>query len=225
MFSNSRPNGRLTKARLNGRLIKAEAAKHKTPRFEPWIANSHNPTQKVYQWQGRASSSEKRPKGRFSKGRPILSNANDHLISAGGHFMKAEGPFSRLPISSAPISFENKSSGRFLSRPGPMAVLSRQKQPNLSRGFGCLIIPRNQCISAEPSHFFNKMQFYQCQAQWQFYQSRSNQMARPLDFSNKLQFRYYPAQSTYQRPGKAIFSRSQPNGRCITWPLYQGRSS
>ena len=79
--------------------------------------------------------------------------------------------------------------------------------------------------AAEPSHVFSKLQFYQCQAQWPFHQSRSNQMARPLDFSHKLQFRYYPAQSIYQRPGKAIFSQSQPNGRCITWPLYQGRSS
>ena len=128
MFSNSRPNGRLTQARLNGRLIKAEAAKHKTPRFEPWIANSHNPTQKVYQWQGRASSSEKRPKGRLFKGRPILSNANDHLISAGGHFMKAEGPL--CPFHQRRFRLKTSPVAGFLLRPGPMAVLSRQKQPN-----------------------------------------------------------------------------------------------
>ena len=88
-----------------------------------------------------------------------------------------------------------------------MAVLSRQKQPNLSRGFGFPIIPQS---AAEPSHFFNKLQFYQCQAQWPFYQSRSNQMARPLDFSHKLQFRYYPAQSTYQRPGKPFLAKASP---------------
>ena len=131
-------------------------------------------------------------------------------------FYEGRGPFSRLPISSAPILL------------GPMAVLSRQKQPNRQTS---RFEPRiadsslSRAINAEPSHFFSKLQFYQCQAQWPFYQSRSNQMARPLDFSHKLQFRYYPAQSTYQRPGKAIFSQSQPNGRCITWPLYQGRSS
>ena len=34
-------------------------------------------------------------------------------------------------------------------------------------------------------------------------------MARPADFSRKLQFRYYPAQSIYQRPGQAIFSKSR----------------
>ena len=35
------------------------------------------------------------------------------------------------------------------------------------------------------------------QAQWPFYQSRSKRMARPSNFRNKLQFRYYPAQSIY----------------------------
>ena len=35
-------------------------------------------------------------------------------------------------------------------------------------------------------------------------------MARPPYFSNNLQFRYYPAQSIYQRPGQAIFSKSRP---------------
>ena len=161
----------------------------------------------------------------FCKGAAILSNANAHVISAGGYFTKAEGPFSRLPISSAPISFENKSSCRFLFKARPNG---RQKQPN---GQTSRFEPRiadsslSRAINAEPSHFFSKLQFYQCQAQWPFYQSRSNQMARPLDFSHKLQFRYYPAQSIYQRPGKAIFSQSQPNGRCVTWPLYQGRNS
>ena len=63
--------------------------------------------------------------------------------------------------------------------------------------------------------------FYQGQAQWPFYQGRSSRTGIPFDFSHKLQFRYYPAQSTYQRPGKASFSQSQPNGRCITRPLYR----
>ena len=46
--------------------------------------------------------------------------------------------------------------------------------------------------------------------------SRQRQrMARPPDFSRKLQFRYYPAQSIYQRPGQAAFSKSRPNGRRI----------
>ena len=143
----------------------------------------------------------------FCKGAAILSNANAHLISAGGHFTKAENFFSRLPISSAPISFENKSSCRFLFKARPNGRLSRQKQPN-GQTSG-LQIPHYPAQS-----IFGKLQFYQCQAQWQFYQSRSNQMARLLEISHKLQFRYYPAQSTYQRPGKAIFSQSHQ------WPLY-----
>ena len=46
--------------------------------------------------------------------------------------------------------------------------------------------------------------------------SRQRQrMARPPDFSRKLQFRYYPAQSMYQRPGQAVFSTNRPNGRRV----------
>ena len=46
--------------------------------------------------------------------------------------------------------------------------------------------------------------------------SRQRQrMARPPDVSRKLQFRYYPAQSIYQRPDQAVFSKIRPNGRCI----------
>ena len=40
-------------------------------------------------------------------------------------------------------------------------------------------------------------------------------MARPPDFNDKLHFRYYPAQSVYQRPGQAILSKNRPNGRFI----------
>ena len=34
-------------------------------------------------------------------------------------------------------------------------------------------------------------------------------------FSDQLHFRYYPAQSVYQRPGQAILSKSRPNCRFI----------
>ena len=94
------------------------------------------------------------------------------------------------------------------------------------------IIPHNQFISGRAKLFSAKAAqwpFYQRQAQWPFYQwvilstpgpmavlSRQRQrMARLADFSRKLQFRYYPAQSIYQRPGQAIFSKSRPNGRFI----------
>ena len=53
--------------------------------------------------------------------------------------------------------------------------------------------------------------------------------------SRGLQVPEYPAQSVYQRPGQAIFSKGRPNSRFIKamskavvsrpWPFYQGRSS
>ena len=50
---------------------------------------------------------------------------------------------------------------------------------------------------------------------WPFYQGRSSQVARHPDFGRGLQSLYYPAQSVYQRPGQAIFSKSRANGRFI----------
>ena len=70
--------------------------------------------------------------------------------------------------------------------------------------------------------------FYQHQARWPFYQSRSNRMARPPDFRNKLQFRYYHAQSIYQRPGQAIFKQKPAQWpfyqRQVQWPFYQNQA-
>ena len=48
-----------------------------------------------------------------------------------------------------------------------------------------------------------------------FYQGRSSQVAKHPDFGRGLQIPYYPAQSIYQRPGQAIFSKSRPNGSFI----------
>ena len=96
-----------------------------------------------------------------------------------------------------------------------MAVLSRQKQPDgqtsrFQRQIAFSLLSRTISLStAKPSYSPQK------QAQLPFYQSRSNRMARPPDFSDKLHFRYYPARSIYQRPGQAILSKSRPNGRFI----------
>ena len=80
--------------------------------------------------------------------------------------------------------------------------------------------PNDPCINARSNG-----RFYRRQAQWPFYQSRSNRTARPPDFRNKLQFRYYPAQSIYQRPGQAIFKQNPAQWpfyqRQVQWPFYQ----
>ena len=111
-----------------------------------------------------------------------------------------------------------------LSTRGPMAVLSRQKQPDgqtsrFQRQISFSLLSRTiNSSAAGPSYFQQKqarLPFYQREAQWPFYQSRSSRMARPPDFNDKLHFRYYPARSVYQRPGQAILSKSRPSGRVI----------
>ena len=108
-----------------------------------------------------------------------------------------------------------------LSTRGPMAVLSRQKQPDgqtsrFQRQIAFSLLSRKQA----------QLPFYQREAQWPFYQGRSNRMARPPDFSEKLHFRYYPARSVYQRPSQAILRKSRRNCRFIKaeatgWPNLQ----
>ena len=59
---------------------------------------------------------------------------------------------------------------------------------------------------------------------WPFYQGRSSQVARRPDFGRGLKV----AQSVYQRPGQAIFSKSRSNGRFINARpngRYQSRSN
>ena len=73
-----------------------------------------------------------------------------------------------------------------------------------------VIIPHDQFISGR-AKLFSATAGPMAEAQWPFYQGRSNRMARPLDFIDKLHFRYYPARSVYQRPGQAILSKSRPN--------------
>ena len=105
-----------------------------------------------------------------------------------------------------------------------MAVLSRQKQPDgqtskFQRQTAFSLLSRANSLSAAGPSYCQQKQaqwpFYQRKAKWPLYPSRSNRMARPPDFSNKLHFCYYPARSVYQRPGQAILSKIKPNGRFI----------
>ena len=103
-----------------------------------------------------------------------------------------------------------------LSTRGPMAVLSKQKQPDgrtsrfQRKFFFFFVLSRTISLSAAGPSYCQQKQaqwpFYQRETQWPFYQSRSTRMARLIDFSNN-----WP----YQRPGQAILSKSRPNGRFI----------
>ena len=164
---------------------------------------------------GQASLGKSRPSGRFINGRP------------NGRFIKPEATgWPDLQISAtncifAIILHDQFISGRaklfsakagpmaVLSTRGPMAVSSRQKQPDgqtadqftsAGQAIRSKSRPNGRFINAMPNGF---------------YQGRSNRMGRPPDFSDKLHFRYYPARSVYQRPGQAILDKSKPNGRFI----------
>ena len=188
------------------------------------------PARSIYQRPGQAIFSKSKPNCRFIHARP------------NGRFTKAEAiGWPDLQISTtncifAIIPHDQFISGRaklfsakasliaVLSTRGPMAVLSKQKQPDgqtsrFQRQIAFSLLSRTINLSAAGPSYFQQKQaqwpFYQREAQWPLYQSRSNRMARPLDFNSKLHFRYYPARSIYQRPDQAIFSKSKPNCRFI----------
>ena len=151
-----------------------------------------------------------------------------------------------------------------VSAPGPMAVFITAR-PNgrfikaeatgrpdlqiLGTSSNFAIIPHNQFISGRAKPFSSKIRpngrfinarsngrFINTRPNGPFYQGTSNRMARPADLSRKLQFRYYPAQSIYQRPGSHFqakagqwpFYQRQVQWpfyqRQAQWPFYQGRS-
>ena len=121
-----------------------------------------------------------------------------------------------------------------LSTPGPMAVLSMGKL------FAAKACPMAVLSTRGP------MAVLSTPGPMVVLSKQRQRMARLSNFSRKWQFRYYPAQAIYQRPGQAIFSKSRPNGRFINarsngfyqreaqwpfyqrqahWPFYQGRNN
>ena len=99
----------------------------KTPRFEPWIANSHNPTQKVYQRQSQLLLTN----GNFATGRPSCQKP-----TAICYFSKADGRFSKrrpscqrqMAVLSKPMAILSRPMAVLSSRGAPGARLSMQNQ-------------------------------------------------------------------------------------------------
>ena len=124
-----------------------------------------------------------------------------------------------------------------------LAVLSRQKHPDFGRGLQIPYYPAQSVYQPPGQAIFSKSKsnnsFIKAMSNgifiWPFYEGRSSQVARHPDFGRGLQSPYYPAQSVYQRPGQAIFSKSRSNssfikarsnGRFIkALAVYHGRSS
>ena len=245
ILSKSRPNGRIINARPNGRFIKAEATGWPDRRSVYQRGPSYS-QQKQAQWpfyQRDAQwvlSRQKQPDGQTSRfQRQIAFSLLSRTISlsaAGPSYSRqkqaqwpfyqreAQWPFyqSRSNRMARPPDFSDNLHFRYY--PGPVAVLSMQKQPDgqtsrFQRQIAFSLLSRTISLSAAgPSYSQQKqaqLQFYQREAQWPFYQEPDSQAP---DLSRGLQVPYYLAQSVYQRPGQAIFSRSKPNGR-----FYQGR--
>ena len=115
-----------------------------------------------------------------------------------------------------------------LSRPWPF-YQGRSSQVARHPDFGRGLQSRAISLSAAGPSYFQQKQvqwpFYQREAQWPLSKqkhpdgqtSRFQRQTAILDFSDKLQFWYYPAQSVYQRPAKlpmAVLSKQkQPDAR------------
>ena len=231
------PNGRFVKARSNGRFIKAFAvlSRQKQPsgqtsRFEPRIASSivsrainlsaagpshfikamSNVLSKPWPfYQSRSSQAAKHPD--LSRGLQHFSPRN-HFIS-----IRAKPP------KASPMVV--------LSRPSPMAVLSRPRpfyqgrsslvarRPDFGRG---LQIPAQSIYQRPGQAIFSKSRpnssFIKARSNGSVIKAKAEAakwLDRHPDFGRGLQIPYYPAQSVYQRPGQAIFSKSRSNGRFI----------
>ena len=180
----------------------SQVARH--PDFGRGLQSPYYPAQSVYQRPGQAIFSKSRANGRFINTRP------------NGRYIKAEATgWPDLQISATNCNFGITPHNQFisgwaklfsakagpmavLSTRGPMAVLSKQKQPDgetsrFQRQIAILVLSRTINLSAAGPSYSQQKQaqwpFYQREAQWPFYQSRSNRMARPPDFSDKLYFR------------------------------------
>ena len=145
------------------------------------------------------------PHDQFISGRAKLFSAKAGPMAV----VSTRGPMAVLSRQKQP----DGQTSRFLLTRGPMAVLSRQKQPDgqtsrFQRQIAFSPLSRTISLSAE-------WPFYQREAQWPFYQEQRPDSQTP-DLSRGLQVPQNPAQSIYQRPGQAIFSRSKPSGRFVT---------
>ena len=160
-------------------------------------------------------SRQKQPSGQTSRFEPRITSsilARAISLSASEPSTKS-GPNGRF-IKARP-------NGRFIRA----LVLPRQKQ----RIAKFHIIPHSQFISgraklvsakAGPTAALSRQgPMAVLSRPWPFYHGRSSQVARHPDFSRGVQI----SQSVYQRPGQAIFSRSEPNGRFIKAGRPDGR--
>ena len=130
-----------------------------------------------------------------------------------------------------------------LSTRSLMAVLSRQKQPDgqtsrFQRQIAFSLFSRTISLSAAGPSYSQQKQaqwpFYQREAQWPFYPSRSNRMARPPDFSDKLHFRQSRPNGRFinARPNCSFIKSSDRiaaagpshfQQKQAQWPFYEGR--
>ena len=112
-----------------------------------------------------------------------------------------------------------------LSRPGPVAVLSKPWPLQFPYYPAQSLYQRpGQAISAKagPTAVLSRQgPMAVLSRPWPFYHGRSSKVARHPDLSRGLQIPYYPSQSVYQRLGQAIFTFSTFELNCgkAEWPF------
>ena len=188
--------------RGHGRFIKAETADSQTCRFQPQIAIS---------LLSRTINLLAAGPSYFHKSRPmaVLSTPGPMAVLTTGSRFQQQTAISLLSrtsnLSAAGPSYFQAKAGPMavLSTPGPMAVLTTGGL------FSAKACPMAVLSTRGP------MAVLSTRCRMAVLSRQRQRMARPPHFNHKLQFRYYPARSIYQRPGQAVFSKSRPNGRCI----------
>ena len=238
-------NGRFIKAVSNGRFIKALAvlSKQKQPsgqtsKFEPRVP--YYPAQVYHQeraqWlfcPGQVQWPFYRGLGSFIKAE--AAKLPRHLnLSRGLHCKLHSIPRNQFicgrakpePAKAGPIAV--------LSRPCPMAVLSRQKQPSGQtsrfepRIAGSILARAISLSPSGPSHQKRaQLPFYQGQFQWPFYEGLGRFTKTEAADCTHSQFISSRAKLFSAKAGPAaVLSRQGPMAVLSRpWPFYHGRSS
>ena len=185
------------------------------PDFSDQLHFRYYPAQSVYQRPGQAILSKSRPNCRFIKAEATMARLPDFSDKLHFRYYPARSIYQR---SGQAILSKSRLTSRFMHARANGLFMKAETtgRPDLqTSATNCIL--HDQFISGRAKLFSPKtgpMAVLSTRAQWPFYQEQRPDSQTP-DLSRGLQVPYNPAQSVYQRPGQAIFSKSKPNGRFI----------
>ena len=202
ILSKSTPNGRFINARQRPFSQGSSKRMARPPDFSDKLHFRYYPAWRAILTSATNYNFNIIPRNQFISGRASFSQQKQ----AQWQFYQ-RGPNGRFIGNIGIIPHNQFISGRaklFSAKAGPMAVLSRQQQPDGQ-------------TSRFPVSVLSAQSVYQRPGQAIFSKRRPNDRfikaaARPADFSDKLHFRYFHAQSVYQ---------SYSQQKHAQWPFYQ----